>query len=331
MGWQVAYSRGVHLPEIDWWLDSARPVGRSFVSHAHADHAAPHAEILCSEATARLLAARRSGGGPKTVLPYLQPHPIGEGVAATLYPAGHIMGSAQIHLESAAGTLLYSGDFKLRAGYSCEPCLVPRADVLIMETTFGLPRYVLPPAEQVMEEIILFCRESLAHGDVPILFGYSLGRSQELLCGLASAQLPVMMHPRAFKLCRVYEQLGIGFPAYRSFDAADAAGHVVIAPWQRRDSAFLAALPRRRTAVVSGWALDPGAVYRYRCDAAFPLSDHADFPELLAYVEKTGASKVLTLHGFAREFAATLRSRGIEAWALGEENQLEFCLPENAG
>ena len=62
----------------------------------------------------------------------------------------------------------------------------------------------------------------------------------------------------------------------------------------------------------------------YQCDAAFPLSDHADFPDLLRFVEAVQPSRVLTLHGFAQEFAATLRERGIEAWAIGETNQLEF-------
>jgi len=33
------------------------------------------------------------------------------------------------------------------------------------------------------------------------------------------------------------------------------------------------------------WALDPGATYRYQCDAAFPLSDHADYTDLVRYVE----------------------------------------------
>src|SRR5262249_40104163 len=37
--------------------------------------------------------------------------------------------------------------------------------------------------------------------------------------------------------------------------------------------------------------------------------------------------RVLTLHGFAAEFARDLRERGVEAWALSEENQMEFKLP----
>ena len=68
--------------------------------------------------------------------------------------------------------------------------------------------------------------------------------------------------------------------------------------------------------MISGWAVDPNAVYRYQVDAAFPLSDHADYTDLLRYVELVQPKRVLTLHGFAAEFARDLRERGIEAWAL---------------
>ena len=79
--------------------------------------------------------------------------------------------------------------------------------------------------------------------------------------------------------------------------------------------------------MITGWALDPGARFRYRCDAAFPLSDHADFADLLRFVELVNPKKVLTVHGFAEDFARTLRQRGIEAWALGRDNQLDLSLP----
>src|SRR5205814_3140854 len=65
---------------------------------------------------------------------------------------------------------------------------------------------------------------------------------------------------------------------------------------------------------------------RYQVDAAFPLSDHADYTDLLRYVELVQPKRVLTLHGFAAEFARDLRERGIEAWALSEENQMELVL-----
>ena len=135
-----------------------------------------------------------------------------------------------------------------------------------------------------------------------------------------------MLHPQTRKLARIYEELGVVLPPHAELDAAACAGHVVIAPPPWGKASLPAAIPRARTAAVTGWALDPGAIYRYQCDAAFPLSDHADFNELLAFVAAVRPRVVHTVHGFAREFAQTLRARGIEAWALGMDNQLELGL-----
>ncbi len=261
------------------------------------------------------------------ILPFGQTEALTADTRVTLHPAGHIFGSAQSLLEHVThGTLLYTGDFKLRPGRSAEPCATPRADTLIMETTFGRPQYVFPPTADVLASILLFCRQALDDGDTPVLFGYSLGKSQELLSSLAGGQLPVMLHPQTLKLTRIYEELGLTFPHYREFDAAELPGHVVICPPQAAGSSFLKKITRRRTAMITGWALDAGAKFRYQCDEAFPLSDHADFDDLQRFVDLVQPRRVLTLHGFAADFACTLRERGVEAWALGQDNQLEIPL-----
>jgi DNA ligase 1 len=328
MAWDVQFNNGVWLPQAGWWLDAHHPVERSFVSHAHFDHLAPHAEIICSEGTAKLMRARMPAVRREHVLPFGRTELLAPDTTVTLHPAGHIYGSAQILLEHAErGRLLYTGDFKLRPGLSAEPCATPAADVLIMETTYGRPHYVLPPTADVLRDILHFCRQTIDDGETPVLFGYSLGKSQEILSSLDGAGLPVMLHRQAQRLTRIYEECGLTFPAHREFSAADSAGHVVIAPPHAPGSSFLKSIPKPRTAMITGWALDPGARFRYQCDAIFPLSDHADFPDLLQFVERVNPRRVFTLHGFAEDFARTLRERGIEAWAIGRNNQLEFTLP----
>jgi Cft2 family RNA processing exonuclease len=331
MPWRVESSDGIHLPQIGWHLDAKRRVERSFVSHAHSDHIGRHKTVLCTAATARLMAARLSGKRSEILLPFETEHRLDDGTRVSLHPAGHILGSAQFLAENEHGSLLYTGDFKLEASAAAEPCGTPRADVLIMETTFGLPRYVFPPAHEVLAAIVQFCRAAIADRAVPVLFGYSLGKSQEILAGLASAELPVMIHSDVAKMTRIYEEFGVRFPEHRKFVLDEVAGHVVICPPQMNRSAWLEKIQPRRTAAVTGWAVDPGAIYRQQCDAVFPLSDHADFDGLLRFVELVQARLVYTVHGFAAEFARELRARGIEAWALGQENQLDLPLPRPAG
>ncbi len=326
MAWDVRATNGIWLPQAGWWLDARKGAPRAIVSHAHSDHVARHRELVCSVPTARLLRERMPGRRLEHVLPFGRTEALTADTALTLHPAGHILGSSMIQLHHERGTLLYTGDFKLRPGLAAECCTPPRSDVLIMETTFGLPRYVFPPPEEVIANIIAFCRQSVEAGSVPVLYCYSLGKSQEVLRALTPAGLPIMLHGAAFRLTRIYEQLGWQFPAYREFAPDEAGGHVVICPPPHNGPGLLRHLPARRTAMISGWALDPASVYRYRCDAVFPLSDHADFPDLLRLVELVQPRIVHTVHGFAREFAATLRARGVEAWALGRDNQLDLPL-----
>ena len=221
--------------------------------------------------------------------------------------------------------LLYTGDFKLRSGLTAEGCRPVQADLLVMETTFGLPAYRMPPAERVMGEILKFCRENLAQGRVPVLLGYALGKSQELMVALEREKWPLLLHPSIQTMAGIYRRLGVKLPEGETLHATTgkrAKGHVVLCPPQAVRSKGLDKLEAKRTAMVSGWALDKGAIYRYGCDAAFPLSDHADYDELWEMVRQVQPRQVRTLHGFAREFAMDLQGKGIEAWALTGDTQL---------
>src|SRR5262249_57914805 len=323
---EVRHACGVYLPQQHLWLDpwDAKPF--AFVSHAHSDHIAPHEEIIVSERTARLLKSRLPGRRIEHILPFGENLCV-HGLDIMLLPAGHIFGSAQFFLSLGDETLLYTGDFKLRPGKSAEQVQWHQADTLIMETTFGLSRYRFPPTHYVVDQIISFCRETIEAGDVPVLLGYSLGKAQEILCSLDGAGLTPMLHGSVYQMTRIYEQFGQSFCKYVRYKANDVAGKVLICPPSANGSHMLERIPRKRVAMISGWAVDPNAVYRYHVDAAFPLSDHADYDDLIRYVELVKPQRVFTLHGFAAAFASDLRGRGVEAWALTEENQMELHLP----
>ncbi len=321
----VRYERGVYLPQQDLWLDPWDARRCAFVSHAHNDHIAPHNEIIVSDRTARLMQSRLAGERIEHVLPFGERRTVG-GLDLRLLPAGHIFGSAQCFVFAGDETLLYTGDFKLRPGKSAEQAEWHKADTLVMETTFGLPHYRFPPTEQVIDEIVTFCRETIDNGRVPVLLGYSLGKAQEILCSLKGAGLTPMLQGSVYQMTRIYEQLGQLFCKYVRYNANDVAGKVLICPPSANRSRMLESIPRKRVAMISGWAVDANAVYRYQVDAAFPLSDHADYNDLVRYVDLVQPRRVFTLHGFAAEFARDLRERGVEAWALTKENQLELQL-----
>jgi DNA ligase 1 len=280
---EVSYERGVYLPRQDLWLDPWDAKRFAFVSHAHSDHIAPHEEIIVSERTARLMQSRLPGSRTEHILPFGEKRRV-YGLDLMLLPAGHIFGSAQCFLFAGNETLLYTGDFKLRPGKSADPAEWRKADTLIMETTFGLSRYRFPPTEQVINQIIAFCQETLADGGVPVLLGYSLGKAQEILCSLDGAGLTPMLHGSVYRMTRIYEKFGQSFCKYLRYNPNDVAGKVLICPPSANQSQMLEKITRKRVAMISGWAVDPNAIYRYQVDAAFALSDHADYNDLLRYV-----------------------------------------------
>ncbi len=136
-----------------------------------------------------------------------------------------------------------------------------------METTYGLPKYVMPPASDVEAAIVDFCRRALAEGATPVLYAYALGKTQELLRLVGNVGLPVMIHPQAWQLARIYRELGEAMPPHPEFDAHQHSGHVVIAP---RGAPLLDWINPKRIAAVTGWALDSATKYRYGCDEVFP-------------------------------------------------------------
>ncbi len=293
---EVRYERGVYLPQQNLWLDpwDAKPF--AFISHAHNDHIAPHEEIIVSQRTARLLKSRLPGRRIEHILPFGEKRRV-HGLDLMLLPAGHIFGSAQCFLFLGNETLLYTGDFKLRPGKSAEQVQWREAG------------------------------ETIEAGEVPVLLGYSLGKAQEILCSLDGVGLTPMLHGSVYEMTRIYEQFGQSFCKYVRYRANDVAGKVLICPPSANRSHMLERIPRKRVAMISGWAVDPNAVYRYQVDAAFPLSDHADYDDLIRYVDFVRPRRVFTLHGFAAAFARDLRARGVEAWALTEQNQMELHLP----
>lgn len=323
---------GLYLPKLGLWLDPHDPKtgsDRVFVSHAHSDHIGLHREVILSKPTSQLMHARLSGEWQEHVLDFRQTAEFngpGGQFRITLLPAGHIFGSAMSFIEAQGASLLYTGDFKLRPGRSAEPCEPRPADTLIMETTYGRPAYRFPPTADVLNGVIRFCREALDNEETPVLLGYSLGKSQELLCGLADAGLPIMLHGTVHRLTRIYEQFGQSFPAYEKYDSSAARGKVLICPPNAANSAMLRHLGATRVAVLTGWAVDASCRFRHQAHAAFPLSDHADFPDLLEFVARVKPHQVYTVHGFAADFAQTLRGLGYRAQALSEDEQLALPL-----
>lgn len=294
----------------------------TFVSHAHIDHVHKplgNSKVLASKETARLAGLRG--------------YDLGETADVTdgleLFDSGHILGSKAILIDDR---VFYTGDISRRDRAFLKGCTGVKCETLIMETTFGRKHYVFPETEDILRSVNVFISRCFDKGRPVILTGYPLGKAQLISYFLESWD-PVYLHDSVHAMNSAYIELGIdlrSFPRFETdaeFDAKLKRGPwLLIAPMSSGRSNFVKSMRQKYNAAVgafSGWSMDPGYKYRMGLDAAFAVSDHCDFKELVELVRYCNPSMVYTLHGFAEEFANYLHTLGFEASPLSQENDQE--------
>jgi Cft2 family RNA processing exonuclease len=308
----------IYIPLLDLYLDSRKKQSAGFISHAHGDHIARHKQIICTPETARILSLRLKNPICET-LPLFRKKKINN-CSITLYPAGHILGSAQFYMESPEGSLLYSGDFRTRPSRTVESFKYQSCDVLIMETTFGNPKYIFPPRKEIEQELLMLLREKLKKGITPVVFVYPLGKAQEVLHLLGHAHLPVAVHYSILRYVYTYEKLGLKFGSYKRFKKSEFQDKVLLLPVTFRNNRYMDAIKDKYSIFLSGWGMDNYAPYHFGVDKVLPYSDHADYEELLTFVDRVKPKMVYCTHGFDG-FVDILRDRGYKSKILNESDQ----------
>ncbi len=309
---------GLYCPALEAFLDPPIAAARAIVSHAHSDHAAPgHGEVWATPETIAIYRRRNPDWtGAARELRY------GErlernGTALELHPAGHVLGSAQVRFEGGGHSLLFTGDFRRGFSRTAAAATAPPARILATETTFGLPVFHFPDRRALEERLVAACREAFAEDRIPVLLAYGFGKAQEVALALTEAGIPTVLHGAAWKLLPAFEAAGHAFPLSRAYETGPArAGEALIVPPNCARTPVVRNVRRRRIVYLSGWAAREASRADFDADLLLPMSDHADFPELLRHVAEVAPERVVTLHGYARDFARILEGRGISADAL---------------
>jgi len=312
-------------------IDPWGPASTAVITHAHADHArAGSRTYICAKPGAELLRARLPAGASITAVEFGERFRLGD-VTVSLHPAGHILGSAQVRVESSEEVWVASGDYKrdidpTGAAFEVVPC-----DTFITEATFALPIYRWRPAAETAREVLDWWVENAAGGKVSVLFTYALGKAQRVLAELGRlpgfeefSSQPVYTHGSVEPLVRLYREAGVSLPPTAPVGETERgkafSGALVIAPPSAAGSTWMRRFGNPAivdTGFASGWMLVRGIRRRRGYDRGFVLSDHADWDDLLATVRHTGCKRLLCTHGYSQTLANHCRqTMGIEADVL---------------
>lgn len=315
-------SSGLYCPAGGFHIDPWKKVPLAVITHAHSDHARTGMGKYIGSSSGEALLRKRVGQGiDLTALEFGKTLRVGE-VLLSLHPAGHILGSAQVRIEYKGQVTCVTGDHNVShthaAAESFEP--VP-CDLLITESTFGLPVYQWPAQELVMSEIHNWWKRNLQLGRTAILPCYPLGKTQRILSALDASIGPIALVGPGRAFIPIYESAGVEFPPYLNLNedsVKDLKGKgLVLISFSGQEPALLKRLQPLSYGAASGWMQIRGVRRSRDYDRGFVLSDHSDWEGLLRCVRESGARRVGVTHGQTEIFARYLREvEGIESFPV---------------
>ncbi len=328
-----ATSTGLVCDAGQFVIDPWKSTHTALITHAHADHARPVAQVYyASESSVPLLKQRLGEDKDIRGVPFGHVVSFGQ-TNVSFHPAGHILGSSQIRVAHDVDVWVFTGDFKRDHDPSCEAFELVPCNTFITEATFALPVYRWQPGSVVAEEIWQWWQSMQSAQRPAVLFAYSLGKAQRVLSELtAYTDKPVYLHGAVEKLTGIYREAGINMlptiPIDLKDKSVDYKGQLIIAPPGASGSAWMKRFPKASTGFCSGWMRIRGNRRRRGYERGFVLSDHADWPGLIDTIEQTGATRILTTHGQSSTLVRLLRERGFDAQELETRYSADDSLTE---
>lgn len=311
----------LYIGSVGAYIDPPKPVDKAIITHAHSDHArSGHKHVLATPETIGIMKLRYGAdcAGSFQAVEYRQPVQMGP-VTVTFYPAGHILGSAQILLECKGQRIVVSGDYKRNDDGTC-PAFEPiPCDIFVTEATFGLPVFQHPDPQAEIAKLLHSMRSF--SGQSHLIAAYSLGKTQRLikLLRLAGYHDPIYLHGSAVLISDFYQENGVDLGDLRKATGLpkDALkGCLVIAPpsvlkepWSRR-------LTDPILGMASGWMTVKQRVRQAGVEMPLVISDHADWNELTTTIRDTGAEEIWVTHGREDALVHWCQTQGLKAAPL---------------
>ena len=328
--WLRPEAEGLFCLPGNFYIDPIMPVERAIVTHAHSDHATWGLDtVLATRETLDIMKIRLGEGAPSRPQPLnlRESLKIGD-VDVSLWPAGHILGSAQVLISYLGQRVVISGDYKRSMDPTCVPFEVVDCDLFISEATFGLPIFHFGDAGQEIRKLLTSLQ--MFPGRTHQVGVYSLGKCQRLISLLRAENYdrPIWLHGALLATCNYYKQQGYDLGELKLVSEAPSklAGEIVLGPPSALASIWARRFEDPVNCLASGWMQVRGRARQRNVELPLVISDHSDWPQLLQTIEQTGASELWVTHGREEALVYEATRRGVRAKALslvGREEEAE--------
>jgi len=308
--------KGIYCAAGNFYIDPWKPVDYAVITHAHADHAYFGHKCYLAHNLSREVLLYRLGEIQLQTIPYGKTVNK-DGVEISLYPAGHVIGSAQVRIAYKGEVWVVSGDYKTEDDGISTPFEPVRCHHFISECTFGMPVYKWKPQVQIFNDVNNWWRGNVEHGLATVIVGYSLGKAQRVLQNLDLSIGKVYTHGVIENTNEALRRNGVILkPTERIiFESAkeEVRKGIIIAPPSSVGTPWMRKFQPYSFGYCSGWMAIRGAKRRRAADRGFVLSDHADWDGLLSAIDATGCESVYLTHGYTAPFTRYLNEIGFDA------------------
>tara|TARA_B100000927_G_scaffold75533_1_gene60197 strand:- start:2815 stop:3804 length:990 start_codon:yes stop_codon:yes gene_type:complete len=302
-------TEGLFCEPGNFYIDPVRTCKNAFITHAHADHARPGMDnYFCTPETAEIIRHRIDKNLSIKEIKYHQRIKFNQ-VYVTFYPAGHVLGSAQILIEYKDNRTIITGDYKRQPDSTCKAFEPVQCNTFISEATFANPKFKWGSFDEEIKNIHKWFSENKKKRINSILFGYSLGKSQRLINALKQKyKITIFAHNAIRSINKIYAKFGITNLETKTISTKSGfKDGIIVMPPGARKSKILANIYPYKTAFCSGWISGKHRDY----DHGFKISDHADWNDLIKTIEESGAKEVILIHGAGPILRKYLNSKGI--------------------
>lgn len=321
----VTWRDGAHICGTSIWCDARRARDVCFVSSADRLAGRGHGQLIATAPTLALISRADRRGVSDSVLsvPYGRPFTLGTR-RIELVSSGSAPGAASLLVEVDGRRILYAGAVNPHGGGLAGPADVRACHTLVVDATYGDPRFAFPPIDELIAEVVALVRGRVEAGAVAVLMVHTASKGIDVAAAMAVHELPVRAH-RSIHQAAQRLRTELDTPPMTRWAGKAGDGCALLWPVRSRDSLDRATLPEGSTVtLISGDAMDSTVVDKLDVDHAIPWSCRADHRELLEYIDATGADDVYLTERYAETLAETLDTDKRRVSALGPPRQMSL-------
>ncbi len=299
---------GLHLGDSILWLDSKLNGDLSFLSSAESVHHSKVPQVIATEETVKILESKRQDVNA-LVCQYNRPFSIGR-LKMELLPSGTMLGGASLYVETEKDRILYAPHIQTQKILTVRKMQLKKANTLVLGATQAEPKAGFPNRNKEKDRLLTAVASHIEAGRYPVIYCDMNAAAQELIRLLSDEGIQLAVHPKIYRICRIYEQFGSNVGEYSLYSKRNIKNRILIMPLStkiKNTTSKQTEMPAL-TVYTGKDEIKPNDLES--SDNIFKLSYQCDYKDLKEVIDAVSPKEVYVFGPYAKKYVDELSSIG---------------------